>query len=454
TMKQYFSNFRIFGITINSLIFYLIILLLPTQFGKHFWPDFSYILGLRIDYLSPTFYVTDILIGLLFTSWLFSAIGRKLSGQKTIDLKLGIGKYWKLIFFLLFLAIGILLSKSPLAGVYGFVKLLEYLFLFFYITFEVKNFFIIVQLLSLGIIFEGLLAILQYVNHGSIGSLLYFFGERSFNSQTPGIANASLNGEMFLRPYGTFSHPNVLAGYLTIALAMVISNFQFQISNFKKILFSFSIIIGTIGIILTMSRVAIILWLIILSWYLLKKSRKFLGRAKFPIGLLVVLIFIGSIGIVILLSPLRFRFLEINPSDQAFVVRKDLIVSSVLMFKDNFFFGVGINNFLVNLPYFQKPNISSLYEYLQPVHNIYFLILAQTGLVGFIYFLYFIAKTMKQTLKKGFSISNFQFSIFSAILILGLFDHYFLTLQQGQLLLLLVIAYCWANSLSNRPLKY
>lgn len=436
--------------------------------GRHFWPNFSYVLGLRIDYLSPTIYITDVLIGLLFVFWLFAGVKQKLKEFKKKNLKLNIGKYWKLIFFLLFLAIGIFLSKNPLAGAYGFIKLLEYLFLVFYIIFEVKSFIIIVQLLSLGIIFEGLLTILQYVNNGSIGSLLYFFGERNFNSQTPGIANISLSGEMFLRPYGTFSHPNVLAGYLIITMAIVMSNIHppagGQISNIQKAIFILSLIIGTIGLILTMSRVAIILWLIILLWYFVIKSRKFLNRVKHPIGLFVVLIFIGIICGILLLSPLRLRFLEINPNDQAFVVRKDLIVTSILMFKNNFFFGVGINNFLVNLPYFQKPNISSLFEYLQPVHNIYLLVLAQTGIIGFSFFIWFLGKTYKKIRslhsvktsrsKQKLEAKSWKYIILSSVLILGFFDHYFLTLQQGQLLLSLIIAYCWTISLSNRPLKY
>ena len=43
-------------------LFYLLLLLLPTQLGKHFWPTFSYVLGTRVDYLSPTLYLTDIII--------------------------------------------------------------------------------------------------------------------------------------------------------------------------------------------------------------------------------------------------------------------------------------------------------------------------------------------------------------------------------------------------------
>ena len=44
----------------NSILF-LFILLLPTQFGKHFFFDFSYIGAIRVDYLALKLYTTDIL---------------------------------------------------------------------------------------------------------------------------------------------------------------------------------------------------------------------------------------------------------------------------------------------------------------------------------------------------------------------------------------------------------
>src|SRR5680860_1754307 len=46
----------------SLFFFYLLILFLPTQVGKHFWLQSSFVYGLRIDYLSPTLYLTDILI--------------------------------------------------------------------------------------------------------------------------------------------------------------------------------------------------------------------------------------------------------------------------------------------------------------------------------------------------------------------------------------------------------
>src|SRR5476651_2543095 len=57
---------------LSLLFFYLLILFLPTQLGKHFWPNFSFVYGIRVDYLSPTIYISDILFVLLFFLSIFS----------------------------------------------------------------------------------------------------------------------------------------------------------------------------------------------------------------------------------------------------------------------------------------------------------------------------------------------------------------------------------------------
>src|SRR5258708_7366824 len=56
---------------IESLLLCLFFLLLPTQLGKHFWPDFSIVSGIRIDYLSPTVYITDVFLILLCGCFVF-----------------------------------------------------------------------------------------------------------------------------------------------------------------------------------------------------------------------------------------------------------------------------------------------------------------------------------------------------------------------------------------------
>src|SRR5687767_1088681 len=53
------------------LLYTLLLLFLPTQLGKHFWPEYSLLSGFRVDYLSPTLYLTDMLVLLLFLQWSF-----------------------------------------------------------------------------------------------------------------------------------------------------------------------------------------------------------------------------------------------------------------------------------------------------------------------------------------------------------------------------------------------
>src|SRR5258708_34693956 len=78
----------LFMVKFERLIFSLLILLLPTQFGKHFWPDFTIVSGIRIDYLSPTVYVTDLLLLLLIIFFLLRKI-KKFRIKHVINKKQG-----------------------------------------------------------------------------------------------------------------------------------------------------------------------------------------------------------------------------------------------------------------------------------------------------------------------------------------------------------------------------
>jgi len=74
------------------------------------------------------------------------------------------------------------------------------------------------------------------------------------------------------------------------------------------------------------------------------------------------------------------------------------------------------------------------------VNDIYLLILSEVGLFGIIVFLGLLYFSFKSVSKN----SPFFLSLV-LILILGIFDHYFLTLQQGQLLLTVILGFCWAK---------
>lgn len=411
---------------ISKFFFYLLLLFLPTQFGKHFWPSFSFIKGLRLDYLSPTIYFTDLIIVLIFV---FS-FKRIIKFLKKLNLQT------KFLIFVFFISIilGIINSKNPQVGWYGTIKLIEYFFLAIYTSINIKILKkeIIFMLFLSGIIFESFLAIIQYMGAGSINGVLYFLGERTFNSQTPNIANASINGQLILRPYGTFSHPNVLAGYLIIVMLFLL--LFFQKIKFEKLLLSIGIIFGTVALLLTFSRSAIFLWIIYLlimfGFSIFKKYKKGVFKSVGFIALLTILVIF-----IFQNSLLAQRFSETRLADESVVQRNELISQSSNMFINNPVLGIGINNFFDNITY----PIKSKVLFIQPVHNIFLLTLAQTGMIGFLFLIYLFYKSFINLLSCSKN-KKYLLMIIFAIIFLGMFDHYFLTLQQGQILLSIALA--------------
>jgi len=409
-------------------LFYLLILFLPTQFGKHFWPNFSFVFGLRLDYLSPTVYLTDIFI---FLIWLFYLPKLILLIKKTNK------KYlFAFVFFLLSVVIGVIGAKNPLVGFYGIIKFLEFSFLVFFVAenFKKLNKGILFSCFLSGIIFESGLSFLQYFNQGSIGGAFYFFGERTFNAITPGIANASINGQLFLRPYATFSHPNVLAGFLIVAMLYLFLLFK------NKIVFSSGIILGTITLFLTLSRTAIFLWaiclIVLFGSYFVKKYKNGFSNKKVFIGMVMFLVIIVSLFLIFQNALLLQRFLQTKISDESLVQRGQLISQSFLMIEKNPVFGVGINNFFNGLNFSKGQLEVSL---IQPVHNIFLLVYSETGILGFCFFIYLFYKVTKNVIYKSLKKERkYLLMLIFSIVFLGFFDHYFLTIQQGQLLLSII----------------
>lgn len=428
---------------LEKIFFYLLWFFLPSQLGRHFWPNFSHVLGLRVDYLSPTIYLTDIFIFCLFFFWLKKKIfSQKMTPKFPPTPKIN-GWFLVLFPFLIFLLWGIFQAKNPAVGVLKLVKLGE-LFLFgIYLRQTIKNLSqvkLIVHLLSLGIIFEAFLAWAQFFKQGSVGGIFWWFGERTFSGGTPGIAQATLEGRLILRPYGTFPHPNVLAGFLGVTFPLIIF---FGAKNFwEKILKSLSLGLGITTLFLTFSRTG---WLT--GLFTLTAATFFTLKKKFFVFL------IWGILLFLIFWPIIFsRFTALTTTDfETWQKREELSEIAWTMTKTSPLFGVGLNNFLVRLPEFSSPG---QIRFFQPAHNLYLLIASELGLVGLGLFLGFLFLTyqrlFKEKLFNHLSLPRFLMISLSAILILGFFDHYFYTLQQGQLLATLIFALSWSSGIDQK----
>ncbi|MBI3380221.1 O-antigen ligase family protein [Candidatus Gottesmanbacteria bacterium] len=412
----------------SLILFYLFLFFLPTQLAHHFFFDFTTISGIRSDYLTPTIYLTDIISLFLIGSGLFAKLKKKPTKKSEI---------WKvilLLFFCYLLFNSFFVAVNIWAALYKFIKILELILLGIAISRLKPKLKTTVSILSLSMVYLSVMAVWQFMIQKSIGGIFWWLGERAFYANTPGIAAFSYKGSLLLRPYATLPHPNVLGGYLSITFLFI---FYFLVSNWRglnkwlKFYFGISIVLGLAALILTFSRVA---WVVALSGlvmiYLDKKinlSKKINGNKNK---------FLASIYLAIIVSVVLPFFSPNFLIDkfQYWQERVSLIKTTVNMVLVNLLFGTGLNNSITQVQNYIN-TFPGLYIF-QPVHNIYLLILSETGIVGFLLFLLLTIMYITRIFK---SPPIFLY-IFIQLFILGLFDHYLFTLQQGQLLLVVFTA--------------
>jgi len=389
-------------------IFQLLVFSLPTQLAFHFWPKSSFIFGIRVDYLSPAIYFTDLLILLFIVFSLFKNKTRIISKAH--------------IFIVVYILINIIASKFAPITFYKWLKVILYILFVQTIQFQQKFTFKnwLYKPLSISLIFFGVIGIAQTLIGRSTG-LFWLLGERSFNISTPGIALGSLLGNTFLRPYSVFSHPNSLAGYYLVTLIILLGVPR------KTLLNKISLVIGSIVVLLAFSKAVWITAIFVLGIMLLVRQKvlKQLSLSLFPFVFSIISIPLTIIGDTYQIPKLLFR--------DSIVERMILFKSTGSLLASNFLFGTGLGNHIVSLSKL-TPIVKNIWL-LQPVHNIFLLIFTEVGIIGLIVFLVIMAKTLERCKNN----QNFQFALI-AILTTGFFDHYWLTLQQNILLLVILLS--------------
>ncbi len=420
----------------RSFVFFLIIFLIPNQLGLHFWPKFSFINGIRVDYLSPTLYLLDILIILLFLLTLPDIKKTQIIPKNHY--------FWNLALFTVFvLIINLFFSASLSAHIFGLIKVVEFSFfgIYVYSFFNRKDILYLSETLALGGIFSSILSFFQFANQGSLGGIFYLAGERSFVSSTIGIALMNINGNSVLRPYSSFPHPNVFAFFLLLVLTISVSVFSFQKYLKDKIFFLITIFITSAALLLTFSRIVIFCMMLVYLVLFIKIIKKKFSNFVYSLPFIFALFLYAT--------SFYSRFLNLNLLKRDFLFRIDLIDISFKIIRDNFFFGTGLNNFFLHEALFQKKVDASL---LQPVHNIFLLAFAEVGVFGIIFLLftliYLIGLLIKKIQKEKGIEKNFHLGLLLlivSIIIVGNFDHFFFTLEQGMLIFSLILGLSFNN---------
>ena len=132
------------------------------------------------------------------------------------------------------LVVNIVTSTLPPLSAYKALKIYEFLLFITYIRGAKPSYSSVTTLLAASISLVSILAIVQFFRQSAVGGIMWFVGERWFTASTPGIAQAILDGQLVLRPYSTFPHPNVLAGFLVVVLPLLPAGSQTTISGTRQ----------------------------------------------------------------------------------------------------------------------------------------------------------------------------------------------------------------------------
>ena len=396
----------------NNVWISLLILVAFSFFNITFTPyilDSCYKIGIYVNYLCPTVHITDIFTLLLFIH-LLSFLTKEL-----------VTKYFKYLFFLLpllFFTLFYVFNREINSIIYisRLVLSITTVFLFKTIIVEKKfeiskeiNYIFIYSLFAY-LLIQLIIGFLQFSTGGDLG--LQWLGESNLLVSSINSSFISLNGGEYLRAYGTFPHPNIYAGFL-IAIYLFISKYL-RLKNYELISY---IVLISLSLLLTFSRLHILLFLIIVFIQVLYKYReatlKRLGYFSFSPALILD----------------RFN---ISLSSNTIAERITLMKESIVLIKENLVLGVGGGNFVKYLS--NTIRTGSNISLFQPVHNIFLLLIAEYGILGGFYFIFLIFYTLIYR--------NRLYYIFLSILVMiliGIFEHYLIYIPQGIIVLMMLI---------------
>jgi O-antigen ligase len=448
-----------FNKTIEYL-FYLLIFLLPWQ--TRWIYHYGQLNGGTWEYGTFSLFGTEILLWTIFLLSFF--IKKKHGAEKEARLpRWKSGFHAAIILFATYSLISIFWSLDKQLASYYVLHIIEALilvYLIFKINFNYKKLFYVIFASAF---VQASLGVWQFANQFVAGNK--WFGMASQHPSTLGVSVVGTEWRRWLRIYGAFSHPNVLAGFLSVGflagLYFVIKNaFETKKDLYEKIAVLLASLIIFLAILFTFSRASwVSLFFVVFLCSLIvftKKERRSKKNLKLFFMYCLLLTFLI---VSVFKDPFlrRFGVVEDKLETKSTTERISYYQDSWDLIKKNPVFGVGAGNYTLAIHDTLDPN--ARWWIYQPVHNFFVLVFVELGAIGFLLLLFILYQLIlkinfelrrdiifrKETgeieikTEKANNINFFLFYSFILILLLGLFDHYLWTSYFGVMLFWFVI---------------
>jgi O-antigen ligase len=312
--------------------------------------------------------VTTFALAVLYALWFYERLTRPSHMPGPAVLRTS----FPLLGYLTVNALSIFFAQDVQLSLFALLLLAQMFCLYAYIVGTVRtrqDLLFIVTMLLVGLLFESLLMLAL----GGIGH----------NVET-GVILARIDGT---RIGGTVGGPNTAAGYLSFLLAPALALLMTRLGSFYKGLATLAFGLGTIALLLTLSRggwLAFALALLLLygfAWH-----RGWLSLT------VPVVIGIVTLALVVFFNETIISRLS-NDGGSAYS-RIPLLTIAYRMIADHPILGVGLNNFAVAMPHYADLDFAGYWLYV--VHNKYLIVWGETGLLGLLTFLWFLFTTLRR----------------------------------------------------------
>jgi len=267
-----------------------------------------------------------------------------------------------------------LVAQDPLLASFQLGMLLQVLLLFIYVTRWVRtrsDVLFVVTFLLLGLGLEGLTM-----------ALLWFAGE---SLSLPGLT-ALVGPEG--RVGGTIGSPNIAAGYLALFLGTALGVLLGSARRSLKILAACAALLGTLGLVVTLSRGGWLAFAVCCAVICLVGIRKGWISPFVVVGGVLAALFVA----VVFQQGILARAWTARSAAEAYS-RVPLMQLAFRMILANPVFGVGLNNFAAAIETYATGGL--YFDWLYTVHNQYLLVWAESGPIALIAFLAFLGTALR-----------------------------------------------------------
>lgn len=408
--------------------FYAFVFLLPLQINVVVYATPIFESGNFNQITSFFLYITDFLFLTAFICWGISIFRNeykeKITYGKTVIAIL-------MVLFLIIAEISVLFAKDQWLSFAYVLRFVELVLMYFFVINKTVKIDTIINVFIASVSLQALLAVVQYLYQGSVG--FFFFGEPHISASIPGVAKIQLDETTIMRPYGTLPHPNILAGYLLAGIL-----FAYHRIRQKEYIAYPLLILMSAALVLAFSRGAFLALLVAFLVYIsLKESRISLKYILFALSIIIFFVVLFNLEQSIITRLLLMDDSGLSERVFYFNISKQVMYTLPL--------GIGLGNFTLLMSDFTSAKLAP-WDF-QPVHNIYMLITNEMGIFGFVIFVLlllsfavFIFLAMKKATGYRRNLGAILISILTAFCIIGLFDHYLVSLYHGQAILFLMFA--------------